>query len=216
MLCYSGGKDSEVVYDLAIEAGVKFFPYYSLMPDPPELIRHIKKHRPETKIVRPIHSFWEGCSTIFPPNRKNRWCCRIIKENPSKSIPLSHRLLGIRAEESPSRARRGWINRVTKKNIAYHPIFDWNEADVWDYIEYNNIPYCSLYDEGFSRLGCIVCPWRTNTKSQELWKERYPQYFKLFEKKCYQWWERIGFHREGVRGYAKLFDEFLDNWYRGK
>jgi len=216
MGCFSGGKDSVVVRHLSEIASVEVKWYYSLMPDPPELIRFIKSNYPDTTILRPVHSFWAGCSKIFPPHRKGRWCCRIIKENPGKSVPLVHRILGIRAEESSNRAKRGWINKVTKRNIAYHPIFDWREWEVWEYIEYHNLPYCSLYDEGFSRLGCIVCPMRTNSASQKIWQDKYPQYFRLFEKKCYEWWERIGFHREGVRGRAKLFDEFLDNWYRGK
>lgn len=39
-----------------------------------------------------------------------------------------------------------------------NPIIEWSEQDVWDFIKANGIPYCSLYDEGFKRLGCIGCP----------------------------------------------------------
>ena len=41
-----------------------------------------------------------------------------------------------------------------------HPIIDWSEAEVWEYIRTYNIPYCSLYDEGFRRLGCVLCPYQ--------------------------------------------------------
>ncbi|MFA5322812.1 MAG: phosphoadenosine phosphosulfate reductase family protein, partial [Smithella sp.] len=39
-----------------------------------------------------------------------------------------------------------------------NPIIDWSDEDVWEYIKTRNIAYCSLYDEGFKRLGCIGCP----------------------------------------------------------
>jgi len=215
LLGYSGGKDSGVLRNIAIEAGVKFKTYYSLMPDPPELIKFIKTRPFEINIIRPEFTFWHGVETWFPPHRNGRWCCDYIKEKPSTKIPLTHRLLGIRAEEGPNRAKQGWINQRTKKRINYHPLFDWKEWEIWEYIEEYNLPYCSLYDEGFSRLGCVVCPLR-GYKQMMQYKARWPQYYRLFEKSAYKWWERTGHHRQRVRGYAQLFDEFLDSWYRGK
>ena len=46
-----------------------------------------------------------------------------------------------------------------KDSILISPIFDWTEKDVWYFL--NNIikaPHCKLYDEGYKRLGCILCP----------------------------------------------------------
>jgi len=211
-LGFSGGKDSGVLYDLTVKAGVKFEAYYSLMPDPPELIQFVKRF--PVKIIRPEKSFWTLVETKFPPNRNARWCCDYIKEKPSTKIPLTYRLLGIRAEEGPSRAKRGRINQITRKRINIHPLFTWLEWEVWDYIESNGLPHCSLYDEGFNRLGCVVCPERTNTKAQELFKQRWPQYFRLFEKQVRKWWKAKGQYRENEK--AKSADEFLNNWYRGK
>jgi phosphoadenosine phosphosulfate reductase len=45
-----------------------------------------------------------------------------------------------------------------KHDHLVHPIIDWTEQDVWSYIRANNLPYCKLYDEGFKRLGCVLCP----------------------------------------------------------
>lgn len=213
-LGFSGGKDSVVLLDLVRKSGVRKHSFYSLMPDPPELIRFIQKFH--VTILHPEFSFWNGVETWFPPHRNSRWCCDYIKEKPSVKVPLPRRLLGIRAEESSNRAKKGRINKITRKRINYHPLFYWQEWEIWDYIESNGLAYCSLYDEGFSRLGCVVCPMRAGTKEQELWKQRYPQYFRLFEKSAYSWYERIGFHRERVRGYSQLWEEFLGNWYAGK
>jgi phosphoadenosine phosphosulfate reductase len=51
-----------------------------------------------------------------------------------------------------------------------HPIIDWGDSDVWGYIRERRIAYCSLYDEGFDRLGCVLCPmvegWRLQRQIQ--------------------------------------------------
>lgn len=211
---FSGGKDSVALRRVIQKAGVRVNTYYSLMPDPPELIRFAMKFKPI--VLRPDFSFWHGVETWFPPHRGARWCCDYIKEQPGARVPLTHRLIGIRAEESTGRAKKGWINQITKKRINYHPLFNWKEWEIWDYIEQEGLAYCSLYDEGFSRLGCVVCPERAGSRSQDLFRARYPQYFRLFEKAAYRWYERKGFHRERVRGFSQLWEEFLSNWYAGK
>ena len=53
-------------------SGVKVKWYYSLMPDPPEVLRFIKNHHPDVKIIRPEFSFYAGCHINFPPHRKAR------------------------------------------------------------------------------------------------------------------------------------------------
>ena len=60
-----------------------------------------------------------------------------------------------------------------------NPIIDWTDEDVWTYIKEEGIPYCSLYDEGFKRLGCVGCPLG-GKKSQKREFERWPQYKKLY------------------------------------
>ena len=45
-----------------------------------------------------------------------------------------------------------------KSKHLINPIIDWEDEDVWEFINQYEIPYCSLYDEGFARLGCIGCP----------------------------------------------------------
>ena len=49
-----------------------------------------------------------------------------------------------------------------KDSIIISPIFDWTENDVWYFL--NNIikaPHCKLYDVGYKRIGCIICPMST-------------------------------------------------------
>lgn len=66
----------------------------------------------------------------------------------------------------------------TRKTLL-NPIVKWTDRDVWDFIFAYNIPYCSLYDEGFTRLGCIGCPL-AGRKNMERDFERWPRYRELY------------------------------------
>lgn len=45
-----------------------------------------------------------------------------------------------------------------KDKIIISPLLDWTERDVWDFLNGMQIPHCSLYDNGYRRIGCILCP----------------------------------------------------------
>ena len=60
-----------------------------------------------------------------------------------------------------------------------NPIIDWDDAEVWEFIKEYNVPYCSLYDEGFKRLGCIGCPMGS-VQQREHEFERWPKYKNLY------------------------------------
>lgn len=63
----------------------------------------------------------------------------------------------------------------TQKTML-NPIVDWDDEDVWNFL--NNVakvPHCSLYDEGFKRLGCIGCPL-AGAKNMRRDFERWPKY----------------------------------------
>lgn len=66
----------------------------------------------------------------------------------------------------------------TMKTIV-NPIVDWSDDDVWDFLNGNDIPHCSLYDEGFKRLGCIGCPL-SGEKNMLRDFERWPKYKELY------------------------------------
>lgn len=46
-----------------------------------------------------------------------------------------------------------------KDSILISPIIDWTERDVWEFLnEVVKVPHCELYDMGYKRIGCILCP----------------------------------------------------------
>ena len=71
-LCFSGGKDSQVIYELAKQAKVKFQAYYNVTTvDPPELVYFIRKMYPAVIINQPDTTMWELISQKhYPPTRR--------------------------------------------------------------------------------------------------------------------------------------------------
>lgn len=215
LVCTSGGKDSIVTEALVEMAGLSYSLNSTLTGiDPPELIKFIREYYPNCSFSRPRQSFWHLLTTHNPPGGTGRgikWCCTKIKENPSHNIPIKNRIIGIRAEESSARAKYGRINKV-KDKTHFYPIFNWPEWQIWEFIESNNLPYPKLYDEGFARLGCVVCPNHHN--HHQPYRDRWPNHFKCFEKYVRIWWEkRVG---QGKQMWFDSPEEFLDNWYQGK
>lgn len=66
-----------------------------------------------------------------------------------------------------------------KRKFFINPIIDWSDQDVWDYIHQNNIPYCSLYDEGYKRIGCIMCPM-SGPQGMQRDIKRFPKFAKAY------------------------------------
>lgn len=66
----------------------------------------------------------------------------------------------------------------TRKTMV-NPIVEWDDEDVWEFLNSNGIEHCSMYDEGFKRLGCIGCPL-SGSKNMIRDFERWPKYKELY------------------------------------
>jgi phosphoadenosine phosphosulfate reductase len=65
------------------------------------------------------------------------------------------------------------------RKFYIHPIIDWSSEDVWQYIRQRDLPYCQLYDEGWKRIGCIMCPENRNRINEA---KRWPTYKQAYIK----------------------------------
>ena len=60
-----------------------------------------------------------------------------------------------------------------KESLLISPIIHWTDAEVWTFLNTLNIAHCELYDQGFQRIGCILCPMsQPKQKRKEI--ERWP------------------------------------------
>jgi len=180
-LAFSGGKDSCAILALAKMAGVKFDAHYSMTTiDPPELYHFIRTEHPEVMWHRPEQTFLQKVVTVGIPNRMARWCCEYLKEGGGDGRVV---LTGVRWAESAKRAKRRMTETCYRdQGKQYlHPIIDWSDQDVWEFIRGNNIKYCSLYDEGKKRIGCLFCP--NASAATKAWEsKRYPKFAAAFVK----------------------------------
>ncbi len=184
-LAYSGGKDSDTILALAKMSGCKFDAHYQLTTvDPPQIVYHVRSH-PEIQIHRPEETMWQLIPRkLMPPTRMVRYCCESLKERGGAGRRI---ITGVRQQESSKRSKRQMVEQCFKdKTKTYiNPIIDWSEGDVWEFIRGYGINYCSLYDEGFTRLGCIGCPMtgrKQMLKEFERWPKIKQGYIRAFDR----------------------------------
>lgn len=188
-LAFSGGKDSCVIKALADMAGAKYDAHYSVTTiDPPPVVYFIRQHHPDVIWDRPEIPLLKKLETKGFPLRQARWCCDLYKENGGWGRTC---LLGLRAVESRNRAKRTEAEDSNKKRMVgtcfknpvgkrfINPIIDWLDKDVWQFIGKFNIPYCSIYDDGQNRVGCLMCPIGTH-KARIAESEKYPAFTARF------------------------------------
>ena len=75
--------------------------------------------------------------------------------------------------------RRLFETCTLKAKRVCNPIIDWEDTDVWDYIESEKLPINPLYGCGFSRVGCIGCPM-AGTAGRQWEFARYPKYEQMY------------------------------------
>lgn len=170
-VAYSGGKDSDVILQLAKEAGIKFTARYkNTTIDPPGTIQHCREMGVE--ILNPKESFFSLIKKKGYPNRFRRFCCAALKEYPTDSNTV---IVGVRREESKARANRykePTICRIYSKQKRVQqilPILYWTKDDVQNFLQDRNIKVHPLYYTNgvldvTKRLGCVGCPLTTPKK----------------------------------------------------
>lgn len=94
----------------------------------------------------------------------------------------------------------------SKDKVVIAPLFYWEESDIWEYIHINNMQTCSLYAEGFRRVGCIMCPL-ASAAVKKLHLQRYP----LFKDRYYLPLIRELMARGKYRSFSSAEEVF--NWW---
>lgn len=185
-LAFSGGKDSVVIHDIALKAGVKFDAHYCVSPiDPPQIYKFIKAYYPDVQWDYHARGFWKKVVDKGLPMKQARWCCQIIKESGGSGRVV---IVGNRSAESNIRKKQCFVETPNPKHVSgkknktfIRPILNFDNYDVWQYIHENNLPYCELYDRGFKRIGCVLCPFERNIQ-QSL--DNFPKIVNLWKLAC--------------------------------
>lgn len=183
-ISYSGGKDSDVILELAKMAGIPYQAIYkNTTIDPPGTIKHCQEKGVE--VFAPTINFFDLVKKKGMPTMRARFCCEVLKEYKV----LDRAVQGIRRCESTARAKRYKEPTVcrfygSKKNHVevFLPILEWTDDDVAEFIAERDIKCHPLYyDEQGNfhverRLGCIGCPLRSDKGKADFLA--YPRFLK--------------------------------------
>lgn len=161
--------------------------------------------------IMPRLSMWRLMEKkTIPPIRQKRYCCAELKENHVSQQGDAIVALGVRKAESANRAKKRdeleivthgkhniimpWDNNENRRTfeVCYkqcekrvNPIAYWNDTLLWDYIKDTKLEQCSLYEEGYQRLGCIGCPMpgeKQRRRDFARWKAFEAMYLRAFER----------------------------------
>lgn len=185
-ICYSGGKDSDVILELAKMAAVEFRAIYkNTTIDPPGTIAHVKANGVE--VLQPKMTFAQLIEKKGFPSRYVRFCCQVLKEYKV----LDYAVIGVRRDESRARAVRYTepelcrVFSAKEKCRQYMPLLDWSVRDISEFISVRGIRCHPLYyDEKGAfhperRLGCIGCPLASR-RLRILELKEFPNMIKMF------------------------------------
>ena len=220
-ISYSGGKDSDVILQLAKEAKINYRAIYkNTTIDPPGTIKHAIEMGAE--IIRPKFSFFELIRQKGMPTRFTRFCCSILKEY--KVLDVS--VIGVRREESVKRSKiyvEPSICRIYNKKEYVEqvlPILDWTLQDIAEFVEDRKLKLAPVYyDEAGKvhyerRLGCLGCPLASENKRLEAFK-KYPKLVKCWIRAQEVFRET---HKDSkcAKRYGDVYENFYFELFRNK
>jgi phosphoadenosine phosphosulfate reductase len=108
-------------------------------------------------------------------------CCGMRKVGPLFASLEPYRLwfTGLRREQAKTRANLQAVDSFTlptgKQLQKVSPLADWSTRDVWHYAELHAIPLLSLYEKGYTSIGCEPCtslPFDPNDPRSGRWGGR--------------------------------------------
>lgn len=227
-LCYSGGKDSDVIRILASLAGVKHDIVHNLTTvDAPETVQYIKsidniiinkaryadgKHKTMWNLI---------IARGMPPLRKMRYCCEELKEQGGKG---RLKITGVRAAESKARAENGGEIKIIGKPKTVQKYLTQNS------INFQQTPKRGVvlnFDNSESRRAVEHCFRTTSTMLNPIlsWTEKdvweFLKFYGCKSNPLYQCgWKRIGCigcpmqTKKGMRHDFQQYPKYYYNYIR--
>lgn len=218
---YSGGKDSDVMWHILKKVfkdeGIEDYviDFYNTTNDTAQTYLHVKNDLPQDhlQIHNPDKGWYQWLieKEYYLPSVTVRNCCSTYKEGKVREvldIDVDYIIfLGARKYESTKRSEYDWdLNEAWKKSnpnkalsVPYYwrrflPIVNFTDVDVWLYILREGILINKMYELGFSRTGCLLCPY--STEYNDLLIERhYPKYWERWTEIVSKNYERYDVRR---------------------
>jgi len=90
-------------------------------------------------------------------------CCKLRKVGPLFAALEDYDVwvTGLRRVQSPTRANLKTIDNFplpsSKQLVKVSPLASWSDKEVWQYARELDIPILSLYNDGYTSIGCEPC-----------------------------------------------------------
>lgn len=75
---------------------------------------------------------------------------------------------GLRRSQTPQRKQIDFLERRDGR-WKFHPLADWTDRDVWNYLQSNHLPYHPLWERGYVSIGDVhtTRPWQPGMREEE-------------------------------------------------
>ncbi len=133
-------------------------------PDPDRLKRMVGQH---------------GEYLFFDSKGKQEYCCQVRKVEPNVRAlqTVDVWITGLRRDHSEARQetpKASFVQQEWGPILKLAPLADWDEDAVWSYIRERDVPYNTLYEKGYTSIGCFICstptlPWEDKRAGRWRW-----------------------------------------------
>jgi phosphoadenosine phosphosulfate reductase len=127
-----------------------------ISPDPADLQEMVGTH---------------GANLFYKSPENRRLCCDVRKSRPLARALRGYDawVTGVRRQQASTRAETlvAAPDRAHEGLMKIAPLATWSKDQVWTYIKENDLPYHSLYDLGYTSIGCAPCTRATTAGEDE-------------------------------------------------
>jgi phosphoadenosine phosphosulfate reductase len=111
----------------------------------------------QTSVVHFVRT--HGEKAMYDSLALRKACCNVRKMEPLSRLLAGREawVSGLRRAQSDTRAVVPFRDTDGNGRVKYSPLADWSWADVWHYIEQNDVPFNPLHDEFMPSIGCAPC-----------------------------------------------------------
>jgi len=133
-----------------------------------------------------------GVNGFYDSVENRKGCCYIRKVEPLKRALAGKGawITGMRRDQAVTRGSLEFSAFDAEQGLhKFNPLLDWTNAEVWQYIKPNEVPYNALHDRFYPSIGCAPCT-RSVTPGEDIRSGRW-------------WWEsadgkECGLHVSGI------------------
>jgi sulfate adenylyltransferase subunit 2 len=166
----------------------------------PEMIAYRDKVVSDLGLELIVHRNERALAQGMGPDAGRLACCKALKTDAlndmTKTYGFEGLIVGVRRDEEGSRSKErvfserneedrwDYANQPPElwgqfktdfpkgRHVRVHPLLEWNEIDVWRYIEREGIPVIDLYfskdGERYRSLGCAPCTGRVKSEASSV------------------------------------------------